>query len=465
MDSLRPGPLTEHTEGVKTLLGNPKQAIIRLSIPMIVAMSVQTLYNLVDALWVSGLGADALSAVGFFFPFFFMIMALASGLGVGGSSAISRCIGAHDRKGADRIAAHTIVLMLVISVGVCIPFFLFARSIFMTMGAGHITDAAAQYGRIMFAGTVIIFFSNIASALLRGEGDVKRAMYAMMLGAGLNIILDPIFIYVLGFGVSGAAFATVLSLFISASMLFYWICIRRDSYVSITLKGFRFMRSVMNDILKVGLPSTVQQLTMSISVLILNIVVVKVGGTDGIAIFTTGWRVVMCATLPLIGMATAVTAVTGAAYGSRDHRKLMTAYLYAVKIGFVIELIIATLTFLLAVPIARLFTMSQEAVRIQPELIRFLRTMFIFYPTISFGMLSSSMFQGVGKGVYSLIVTLIRTIILTAPLAYGFAVLLDLQLGGVWWGIVAGNSIGAVIAFIWARIFLHKTRDALVPST
>ncbi|UCC12802.1 MAG: MATE family efflux transporter, partial [candidate division WOR-3 bacterium] len=115
MDSLKdPSTQAEQTEGVATLLGNPKKAIIKLSVPMIIALSVQTIYSFVDALWVAGLGADALSAVGFFFPFFIMIMALANGLGVGGGSAVSRRIGAGDKAGADKVAAHTMVLMLIV---------------------------------------------------------------------------------------------------------------------------------------------------------------------------------------------------------------------------------------------------------------------------------------------------------------------------------------------------------------
>ena len=113
MAKIEPGQPTSKFSGngVETLLGNPKRAIIKLAIPMMVAWSVQTLYNVVDALWVSGLGPDALSAVGFFFPFFFLLMALAGGLGVGGSAAVSRKIGAKDKKGADSVASHTIALM------------------------------------------------------------------------------------------------------------------------------------------------------------------------------------------------------------------------------------------------------------------------------------------------------------------------------------------------------------------
>ncbi|OGC41874.1 MATE family efflux transporter [candidate division WOR-3 bacterium RBG_13_43_14] len=450
----------QQTEGIRTLLGNPKRAIIKLSIPMIIAMSVQTIYNFVDALWVSGLGADALSAVGFFFPFFFMIMAISTGLGVGGSSAVSRRIGANDKAGADKVAAHTMIMMLIAAILVTLPFFIFIKQIFLRMGAGAISIPASQYGRIMFTGTIIIFFANIASALLRGEGDMNRAMYAMMIGAGLNIILDPIFIYTLRLGVAGAAWATLISLFISATILFYWICIRRNTFISIRLTGFRFQRTIFNDIMRVAIPSTAMQLTMSFSILILNLIAVKAGGTDGVAVFNTGWRVVMFATLPLIGMATAVTAVTGAAFGGAQYQKLDTAYLYAIKIGVIIELCIAAATYVLAPLITRLFTRSPEAARIAPDLMMFLRIMFVFYPMTALGMLSSSVFQGTGKGLYSLIMTLVRTIILAAPAAYILAIILNIGLSGVWWGIVIGNSLGGIISFTWGRIYVTSLKKS-----
>ena len=454
---------THSTSGVRTLLGNPRQAIIKLSLPMIVAMSVQTLYNFVDALWVSGLGPDALSAVGFFFPFLFMLMALATGLGVGGSSAVSRRIGAKDKGGADEVASHTIVLMLLLASAVTIPFFWLAPHIFRFMGAGPITPTATHYARILFAATIIIFFANVANALLRGEGDVKRAMYAMMLGAGLNIILDPIFIFVFKLGVAGAAWASVFSLFISGSFLFYWLILKKDSYVQIKLRNFGFKRIIIYDILRVGIPSSIQQLAMAFSVFILNIIAVKVGGTDGVAVLTTGWRVTMFAIVPLIGMATAVTSVTGAAYGGQDYQKLNEAYLYAIKIGVLLEVAVAALTFVLAPYIAALFTLTKEGLRIRADLIVFLKTMCFYYPMTSLGMLSSAMFQGIGKGLYSLTVTVIRTIILAAPLSYIFAVVIMNNLAGVWWGVVAGNVIGALVAFLWGRHFVHSLFKAEVP--
>ena len=156
--------IRDRNEGVNTLLGDPRKAIFKLAMPMIVAMSVTTTYNLVDTIWVSGLGADALAAVGFVFPFLFMAMALANGLGIGGGSAISRKIGANDKAGAESVAAHTIVLMIIISAIIAIPVFLLADQIFYLIGAGDITPISALYARIMSTGTVLILFSFVANA-------------------------------------------------------------------------------------------------------------------------------------------------------------------------------------------------------------------------------------------------------------------------------------------------------------
>ena len=464
--SFKNGVRGKETEGVKTLLGDPKKAVIKLSIPMIVAMSVQTVYNVVDAIWVSGVGTDASSAVGFFFPFFFMLMALATGIGIGGGSALSRRIGARDKEGVDSVATHTMVIMVLVAVVVTVPFFIFAEDIFSAMGDGRVAETAAVYARILFGATIIIFFSNVANALLRGEGDATRAMYALMAGAGLNIVLDPIFIYTFRLGVAGAAWATVTSMAMSSAILAYWVFFKKDTYMSITLHNFQFHTETVKEILKVGLPAAVSQLSMSFSVLVLNIIVVRAGGTDGVAVFTTGWRVTTFAILPLIGIATAVIAVTGAAYGSGNYRKLDTAYMYAVKIGFIIEVVIAAATYVLAPYITLLFTFSEDTARIADDLVILLRIMCFYYPVVSFGMFSSSMFQGTGKGVNALIVTIFRTIVLAAPLAYTFALLVDMGLSGVWWGIVAGNITGAASAFVWAKVYIKNlTKRELIPDS
>lgn len=441
-------------QGVKTLLGDPKKAIIELSLPMIAAMSMQTIYNLVDAFWVSGLGADALAGIGFVFPFFFLAMALSNGLGVGTGSALSRRIGAQDKMGADNVAVHTIIIMILLAIAYTLPLVAFSEDLFLVIGAGKIVDMAVAYGQVIFAGSIFLFFTNVGNAILRGEGDARRAMYAMALGASLNIVLDPLFIYTCGMGIAGAAWATILSLGITSLVMVNWLLLKRDTYVSFTFRDFRGDKEIVKDILGVGLPSSVMQLSMSITMLILTVIVALVGGTDGVAVYSTGWRVASMASLPTMGIATAVVPVSGAAFGARSFGKISVLHLYAIKIGLLIETALAVATFIFAPQIAAAFTQAEAAAHIAPDLTLFLRIICLFYPAIPFGMLSSSVFQGTGRGMNALLVTLLRTIILTSLLAAFFAFIFDWGLVGIWWGLVIANIIGASMAFSWVRLYI-----------
>jgi putative MATE family efflux protein len=448
------------TKGVKILLGDPKKAILKLSAPMMLAMLLQAVYNIADGIWVAGLGADQLAAVGLFFPFFIIIVALGAGIGVGGSSAISRAIGAGDKKFADNTAAHTILLAFAVSLVLSLAVLPFTGQLFHSLsGNGEVGRMAAAYARVLFGGAFILVFSHIANAILRGEGAAKKAMYGLALGSVLNIGLDPLFIYGLNMGVVGAAWATLISITISALLFSFWLFIQKKTYLSITFKRFKLKLDILREILAVGFPSSLAQISMSAAMIILNVVVIKAGGTDGVAVFTSGWRIVMLGTIPLIGMATGVVSVTGAAYGAKNKEKLKTAFLYSIKIGVLIELTVGILVAIFAGQISYIFSYSQEASRIQDELIAFLRITAIFYPAVPLGMLTSAMFRGVGKGTRSLIVTVLRTIILQVPVSYILGITLGLGINGVWWGIVAGNVAAVFVTFTWGKYTVEHILD------
>jgi putative MATE family efflux protein len=460
----------DKTKGVKTLLGEPKKAIIKLAVPMIIAMSAHTIYNLVDAIWVSGFGQEfftsekivevgtgALAAVGYAMPFYMILISISVGLGIGSGSAISRRIGGKDKDGADNCAIHSIIISLIIALFFTLILYTFADRIFVSIGAAETANMAISYGRIIFAGSIFIFFINNALAILRAEGDANRAMYAMLFGAILNIILDPFFIYTFGWGVAGAALATILSMAITAVILVYWLFFRRDTYVSFKFKAFKFKKDILKDIFKVGLPASFQQLSMSITMLVIIVLINIAGnGNEGVAVYNTGWRLVMIAILPLLGMATAVTSVTGAAFGAKSYDKLKTAYLYATKTGLLIEIIFAILIFVLAPLISIVFTTRPEDIIIRDDLTLFLQITCIFYPGAAFGIASSAMFQGTGKGTYSLFATLLRTIVMTIALALLFVLVFEFGIVGIWWAIVIGNLTGSIVSFVWGNLYIRK---------
>ena len=202
----------DNTKGVDVLLGDPKKALWNTSIPLIISLFISSLYNLIDAIWVSGLGANQLAAVGFIMPIFTALLGIGNGLAAGSSSALSKYIGEDDKYKADNGSIHTILITLVISIITTVVLLIFLKPILIFIGAGNTIGYSLDYGYIIVLGSVFIILSNSLYGVLRGEGDSNRTMYAMLFSSILNIILDPIFIYGLNLGIRGAAVATVISL-------------------------------------------------------------------------------------------------------------------------------------------------------------------------------------------------------------------------------------------------------------
>ena len=332
------------------------------------------------------------------------------------------------------------------------------------MGAGQSLNLAMQYGQIVFGGLIFLIFTSVASGILRAEGDVKRPMYAMLATALLNIVLDPIFIYYFGWGVSGAAIATLISASISAALILYWLVLKKDTYVSLSRKDFNPNLTVIKDILLVGLPASAEFFVMSILGIVLNIMLVITGGTEAVAVYTAGWRVVMIAMIPAIGIGTAAITVAGAAYGLRRYNNILTALNYSVKLALGVASITALIIYVFASDIASIFAYSAQSSFMAPSIAAFLRVMCIFLIIVPFGIVASSIFQGMGRGVTSLILTVIREVLFISVFAYFLSFVFGVGEQGVWWGIVIGGAFGCAIAFIWATRFIKGLKKSYYPS-
>ncbi len=452
----------ELTDGVdqriSMVTGDPKRAIRVLSVPMIISMLLIMAYNLADSIWVAGLGPDALAALGFTAPIFMIVIGLGNGLGAGATSLIARCIGAVNKKKADNAAMHSVILSLVVSAIFTVLILLFLPNILLAMGAGNTVDLAVEYGQVLFGGLVFMIFSSVASGILRAEGDVKRPMYAMAATAILNIIIDPIFIYTLGWGIAGAAWATLLSASISCALMIYWMLMKGDTYVTFSRSDFKPDWTVAKDILMVGLPASAESFVMSFLGMILNLMLVVTGGAAAVAIYTAGWRVVMMAMIIPIGIGTATITVAGAAYGARKYENLSTALTYSVKLGVGIAIVTGLVFYTFAGNIASIFTYSSQSAFMAPTIAAFLQVMFLFLLTVPMGITASSIFQAMGKGITSLVFTVLREVVLIALFAYLFALTLNLGPQGVWWGVVIGGGLGCAIAYIWATIYINRLK-------
>jgi len=447
------------SKNIEMITGDPKKAIVKLALPMMLSMLLIMLYNIADSIWVAGLGPDALAAVGFITPLFMVLIGLGNGIGAGANSLIARNIGAKNRDQANNAGLHAIVLSIIVSLVFTVLIEVFMVPILQFMGAGNTIQYAMDYSYIIFGFLFIFVFSGVASAIFRSEGDMKRATIAIAVTAILNIILDPIFIYVLNFGISGAAWATVVSATMSCIVMSYWIWVKKDLFLDLSPKNFKYSSHIMIDTLQVAIPSTLETIVFSALAIIINSMLVLAAGTTAVAVYTASMRIVQLAMIPLIGIGTAVLTVAGVAYGAHNYKNLQTAHSYSIKIGFIVSIILGALMFIFSGQIAAVFSYTQASAGLASEIATAISVLSLFVLAIPHGIMSSMMFQGVGKGTYSLLITLLRSLILESVFAYLFCFIFGWGLPGIYGGVVFGCFVGGTIGYIWAKLFIRKFKE------
>ena len=446
----------DSSKGVDLMLSNPKKALMKMSIPLIISLLITSFYNLIDAAWVSGLGADALAGVGFFTPIFMILVGFGNGLGSGAAFALSKYLGEDNKIKADNASIHSIFIDVAVSLAITIILLVFLNPILNAMGAGQTIGYATDYGIIIILGSVFIILSNALYGIFRGEGDTTRPMYAMIASAILNMVLDPIFIYNLNLGVRGAAFATIISAIFVIIILLYWFYIKKDTYLKPNLSNFTFRKDISFDIVKVGFPASIQLLNNAFFAAVFSALLTFVGSTDSVAVYSTGWRIVTIGTTPLLAIGTALISVIAANYGAKNYKNIQIAHRYAMKVSIVIAVVVAILTNVFAGDIASVFASSGSSVRIASELTVFLAWIVIYYPTMAVGVASTYVFQGIGKGLTAMFQTIMRETGFTIFFAVLFAVVLDYGVWGAWMGIVLGEVVSNNITMIWADWQIKK---------
>ncbi|MDO5848348.1 MAG: MATE family efflux transporter [Methanobrevibacter sp.] len=447
-------------KNVEIMRGNPEVAVRKLAIPIMISMILTASYNIVDGIWIAGLGEVAIAAVGFVTPIFMILNGVSVGLGNGATSSISRFVGAHDKENVNESAMHSLLIFLVASIGLTIFLLAIQEPVLQLYGAkGEALNQALQYSTPLFGGLIAFIFSNGVSGILRGEGDMKRAMYAVLVSVILNALFDPIFIYVLNFKVAGAAYATILSSAISAVVILYWILIKKDTYADIHFKDFKYKGAIVKDILVVGIPASLDMVMMSIAVALYMSFISTIAGDYGIAVYTSGQRLYLFAIMPLTAIGSAVTAVVGSAFGARNGDYISRAHKFGAKFGIAFGTVITLILVIFADPLSVMFAYTPETAYLVPGIVLFLRVATLCLPLTGAGMASSFFYQGIGKGVLSLFFTILREIIFAVILTYYFGIFLGMGLLGIWIGLALGRSIASVINYIAGRYTIRKIRE------
>ena len=448
--------IKQETQGVNLLRGNPKKAVLKLSLPLMLSMMVISLYNIIDSFWVAGLGADQLAAVGFVIPLEFLIISIGTSLGAGITSVVSKYIGEKDDKLADNSAAHGVILSLIFSVIVTVIFSVFAKELLMLMGGrGASLSYALDYSHIYFIASIFVVMPNALYGLLRSEGDTKRTMYVMVLCAIVNMVLDPIFIYTFNMKMFGAALSTILSLAIVLAIIIYWIYIKKDTYLNPTLTNFDYESFIMKDMLKVAVPSICEMIFITCITAIMHFIILAVSTTDSVAVFENGWRMVTLATEPMMAISTALISIVAANYGAGNFKNMKIAYDYSMKIATLLGVVALVIFLVFAPQISYIFSYGASSRLLNPT-IEFFHIFAWFFIVFPGGIISTYVFQGLGKGTHSLIFTVIREAICATVFAVLFGIVLNWGINGVWFGILVGYTVGGLVAIVYANNYLGK---------
>jgi len=224
-------------------------------------------------------------------------------------------------------------------------------------------------------------------------------------------------------------------------------------------QNFDYSSAIMIDTLQVAIPSTLENVVFSALAIIINSMLVLAAGTTAVAVYTASMRIVQLCMIPLIGIGTAVLTVAGVAYGAHNYHNLKTAHSYSIKIGFAVSIALGAIMFIFSNQIATVFSYTSASASMAPEIATALSVLTLFVLAIPHGIMSSMMFQGVGKGTYSLLITLLRSLILESVFAYLFCFIFGWGLTGIYAGVVFGCFVGGTVGYIWAKFFIRKFKE------
>ena len=438
---------------LKSFLNNPAKAMWNLAIPIMIGMGIQTLYTIIDMIFIGRLGGEAIAAVAFNMPIFFFVMGLSFGLGNGVTASIARFIGAEDKINADNSAEHALVFAFIISAILTISGLLYGKQILIFMGCTQdILPMAWDYLRVSCYGISFGVFSGFFRSILAGEGEMKLPMIIAGLGTVLNTILDPIFIFYLDYGVSGAAWATTISQIIVWIIFVYMLFIKNHTYVQFKLKDFSPSSYIVLDIIKVGVPVSMSMVVMALGQSVFNRLLIKFS-TSAVAAYQIGGRIDMLVFLPIFGIASALTTIIGMFYGANEINKIKYISWYGIKSSLLITTVCSIILFIFAPTVIGIFTSDNIIKEIS---VYYLRIISILFPFISIGLTIGRILQGLGTGMPSLVITIVRVIGVAGPLAYYFTYILNKPVEWIWYSMFISGIFATIISVTWINLAFKK---------
>lgn len=420
--------------------------MVSMSIPAILSMLVQALYNIVDSVFVSRVSDDALTAVSLAFPIQLIIIACFVGLGIGINSLISRKLGEQDHEAASNAAEHGILLCIVLYVIILLIGILFANSFFtLFTDSQNIINLGTEYIKIIMIFSFGRLLAQAGTSILQGSGNMIHPMISQLCGAVFNIILDPILIFgYLGFpalGVKGAAIATISAQILSMVYILIVLFTKQNS-VKLNLRTFKYDSKILKGIMQVGLPATIMQAIGSVMVTGLNLILAGFGEAS-VTVLGVYYKLQSLIFMPVFGLSQGVMPIIGYNYGSKNRKRLMKA----LKLGIIAAVVYMTLGFLvfqiIPAQLLELFDSSDEMMKIGVPAFRIISYVF---PLAAVSIMCGTAFQGMGKAYISMIVSILRQLVVLLPGAFILGKLFGLD--GVWVSFVLAEIVGIVVVLV-----------------
>lgn len=418
--------------------------LVTMSVPIMLSMLVQALYNVVDSIFVSRISENALNAVGLAFPVQNLMIAVATGTGVGINALLSKSLGEKRFERANLTAANGLFLGVCSAAVFAVLGALFSRTFFLVQtDVEEIVEGGAAYIQVCTVCSFGIFLSISVERLLQATGKTIYSMFMQMTGAITNIIFDPIFIFVFDMGVVGAAWATVLGQVVGACLGLYFNK-TKNTEINVTFKGFRPNGSIIRRIYSVGVPSIIMASIGSVMTFGMNKILIGFT-TTATAVFGVYFKLQSFVFMPVFGLNNGLVPIVAYNFGARKPERMVKT----VKLGVVYATAImaAGVAVFQTVPnvLLGLFDASDYMLEIGIPALRIICLSFLL---AGFGIVSSSFFQALGHGVLSLVISLVRQLIVLLPAAWLLS--LSGELGLVWWAF----PIAEVFSVMFSILFL-----------
>ncbi len=450
---MKAAPKNKYTEG-KILT-----SLVSLALPIIFANILQTTYQLIDTFWLGRLGANAVAAVSLSFPVLFLVLSIGSGLTLAGTVMVAQYKGAENQKMVDFSSSQSVFLIFIISILLAIMSYYAAGPLMSIIGAGaEIYEDSVAYFKVSSLGFVFLFLFFIFQSLMRGIGNVMLPVYIILLTVFLNLILDPLLIYgygpLPGYGVAGAAWASVITQGLSAAIGLF-ILFRGKNGIKINLKKMYFDVLNLKRIFNLGFPASVEQSTRALGMTMMVILVTGFG-SEIVAAYGIGARILSLIVIPALGLGIATTSLIGQNIGARKIKRAEQVANLSNKIAFFGLTGLGLLLFIFAEPLTAFFIPND------PDVIRD-GSLFIKIMAPSFGLLgvqqvTNGVFNGAGFTKASMLISILSLWVVRFPLAYILSYNTDLGHEGIWWAFPISNLIAAIVAFTYLKMGYWKLR-------